>query len=248
MYDRAIGAPPFDTRGIRPDRRAGCLRRRGGGSLLLAAVLVGLVTTLALVAVSASARPAARVSRACEVPRLTGVTFAAAATRAAHAGCSLHVRGATLEDRAIQTVARQSPEHGGRATKVVLWLNPLCAGSVAYGPDLTEPLLTAGPTELRSGFYLVGGPLQRFSSAGCKRPAPSPQAGTVEVMNAAGALVATQTSTDGHFIEIPLAAGSYTVKGTFADASVNGLHPRKAESLVIPPGHTVRQDFFLDVP
>jgi hypothetical protein len=114
---------------------------------------------------------------------------------------------------------------------------------------LREPVLTPGSTELVSGFYIVGGPLARFSDPGCKRPAPPPYAGTVEVTNSSGAVVATQTSTRGHFVEIPLAAGSYTIAGTFLDATINGgVHPKESQSVVIPPGHTARQDFFLGVP
>jgi hypothetical protein len=67
-------------------------------------------------------------------------------------------------------------------------------------------------------------------------------------MNASGAVVATQTSIDGHFVEIPLPAGSYKVTGTFLDATDNGVHPKKTEAVVIPPGDTVRQDFFLSIP
>jgi hypothetical protein len=105
-----------------------------------------------------------------------------------------------------------------------------------------------GPTELVSGFYLTGGPLRRFSDPGCKRPAPPPGAGMVEVMNpTTGALVATQTSEHGDFVKIPLPAGSYTIRGTFLGATINGVHPHETESVVIPPDRMVRQDFFLSV-
>jgi hypothetical protein len=124
----------------------------------------------------------------------------------------------------------------------------LCWGSAAYGPKLEEPVITTGPTELVSGFYLVGGPLTRFSAPECRRPEPSPGAGTVEVTNAGGVLVATQTSTQDHFVEIALSPGSYTIRGTFLNATINGAHPTKTESVVIPAGDSVRQDFFLDIP
>ena len=68
------------------------------------------------------------------------------------------------------------------------------------------------------------------------------------MINPSGTVVATNTSTYGHFVEIPLAAGSYTVRGTFFSATVNGVHPTETQSLVIPPGSTVRQDFFLSIP
>jgi hypothetical protein len=210
--------------------------------------LLVVVTVLGVASVSASAQPIARASRTCAVPRLTTLTLTVARERAARAGCTLRVKGAELERATVQTVERQSPVRGRRASGVTVWLNPFCHGSAAYGPELAEPTVTPGPTELVGGFYLVGGPLARFSDPGCKRPAPPPGAGSVDVMNASGTIVATQTSNRGHFVVIPLPAGSYTITGTFGDATINGMHPKKTVSLVIPPGHTVRQDFFLSVP
>lgn len=130
-----------------------------------------------------------------------------------------------------------------------MWLNPLCRREALYGPELKEPLVSPGPTELVSGFFLIGGPLDHgFSSLGCKLPAPPPDAGTVEVASATGALVATQTSAQDHFVEIPLPPGTYTITATFLGATINEAHPRVSQTVVIPPGHTVRQDFFLNVP
>ncbi len=211
-----------------------------------ALVVAGVV--LCIATGSASARAAARVGSACHVPRLTGFTLSVARRRAAHGGCTLHVKGAKPEEPRVQTVERQSPR-GGHSSSVTVWLNPLCNGMAAHGPGLEEPIVTPGPTELISGFYLDGGPLVTFSDPGCKRPAPPPQAGTVEVTNTAtGAVVATQTSAHGKFVEIPLPAGSYTIVGTFLEDTENGVHPKESESVVIPPGHTVRRDFFLNVP
>ncbi len=156
------------------------------------------------------------------------------------------MKGATPVQAEIQTVAQQSPA-GGRSSRVTVWLNPYCFGEADYGPGIDEPVVKPGPTEVISGFYLIGGPLTRFSDPGCKRPAPPPGAGTVEVTNASGALVTTQSSTSGHFAEIPLPAGSYTITGTFLDATINGVHPKQSESVVVPPDHSVRQDFFLSI-
>jgi hypothetical protein len=207
------------------------------------------VMVLCVVSASASARPVVRVGRLCHVPRLTGLALSVARERAERAGCRLRVKGAALEEAQVQTVERQSPAGGGRSSsRVTVWLNPFCRREAAYGPELKEPLVTPGPTELVSGFFLVGGPLDhRFSDPGCKLPTPSPGAGTVEVTSTSGAVVATQTSTSGHFVEIPLPAGSYTITGTFLGATINGVHPREPEAVVIPPGHTVRQDFFLNI-
>jgi hypothetical protein len=212
-------------------------------------VLALAVAMLCIAAVSAGAHAARRTGSPCRAPRLKGLTLSLARKRAAHAGCTLRLKGATLKQAEVQTVARQSPAGGGHSSGVTVWLNPFCVGAAAYGPELREPVLTPGSTELVSGFYIVGGPLARFSDPGCKRPTPPPYAGTVEVTDSSGALVATQTSTRGHFAEIPLAAGSYTITGTFLDATINGgVHPKESQSVVIPPGHTVRQDFFLGVP
>jgi hypothetical protein len=158
------------------------------------------------------------------------------------------VKGAPLEQGRFQTVERQVPATGRRTSSVTVWLNPLCYREADYGPGISEPVVTAGPTKLVSGFYLVGGPLRHFSTAHCKLPAPPPGAGTVEVVNASGAIVATKSSTRGRFVEIPLSAGSYTIRGTFLDATINGVHPKRSESVAIPAGHTVRQDFFLSIP
>ncbi len=65
--------------------------------------------------------------------------------------------------------------------------------------------------------------------------------------NASGAVVATDTSVAGQFVEIPLPAGSYTIRGTFLGAASNGAHPIQSRALVVPAGHTVRQDFLLSI-
>jgi hypothetical protein len=200
----------------------------------------------------ATARPAAHARAACRAPRLTELTLTEARRLAAHAGCKLRLEGARLgraNGAEVQTVQRQSPAAGARASRVTLWLNPECFGSAAYGPELKEPVLEAGPTELVSGFYVVGGPLARFSSPGCRRPEPPPAAGTVEVLDpATGAVIARQTSVSGTLVQIPLAAGTYTIRGTFLDATVDEAHPVETQSVSIVAGYTVRQDFFLSVP
>jgi hypothetical protein len=211
--------------------------------------LVVAMTVLSVAAVSTSARPAARGASTCHVPRIAGLTLSVARGRAAHAGCRLRVKGAALKQPTIQTVERQSPAAGGRSSRVTVWLNPFCRGSAAYGPGLKEPVVRPGATELVSGFYLNGGPLARFSDPGCKRPAPPPGAGIVEVMNpTTGTVVATRTSESGRLVRIPLPAGSFTIRGTFLDATINSVHPQETKSVVIPPGRTVRQDFFLGIP
>ncbi|HEV3046613.1 MAG TPA: carboxypeptidase-like regulatory domain-containing protein [Solirubrobacteraceae bacterium] len=227
------------------------MRSRAAVSL---AVQAAAVTAAALVCAAATGTPAGaraggRQHGGCRAPRLAGLTVAEARTRAARAGCALRMRGAPLKLASVQTVLRQSPASGSRAARVTVWLNPMCFGSAASGPGLQEPVLKAGPTGLISGFYLAGGPLARFSTPGCHRPAPPPGAGTVEVLDpATGAVLATQTSGEGAFVRIPLPAGPYTIRGTFLDATTNGAHPTITQSVSIPAGYSVRQDFVLAVP
>lgn len=209
--------------------------------LALAATLLSLATTNAS---GAGARGAG-----CRVPRLKGLKLAEARERARHAGCMLRVQGAKLERARVQTVERQSPAGGKHAATVTVWINPLCHGSADYGPEITEPLLTPGPTELIAGFYLDGGPLALFSTPGCRRPEPPSGGGTVEVIDAAtGALLATQTAAYAHLAEIPLAPGTYKVIGTFAGATIDGQHATETMTVQVPAGHTVRQDFVLSIP
>ena len=158
------------------------------------------------------------------------------------------VKGAPPEEARVQTIERQSPGAHGRSATVTVWINPLCHRESAYGPGLNEPVATSGTTELVSGFYLVGGPLRVFSTAGCRLPPPRPGGGIVEVVGASGAVVATQTSREGHFVELPLPPGSYMITGTFLGATINGVHPKQTESVMIPAGETVRQDFLLSIP
>ncbi len=214
---------------------------------LASVVSLIIVTALCVASLNAAGRPAIAI-KVCHAPQLRGLTLDVARLKAAKAGCKLHLKGAAVKQPEVQTVDRQSPSAGRHSSTVTVWLNPFCFGSAAYGPAIAEPTVTPGPTELVSGFYLDGGPLARFSTPHCKRPEPPPDAGVVEVTNATGALVAAQTSTTGNLVKIPLPAGSYTIRGTFLNATTNGTHPTETQSLTIPTGHTVRQDFFLSVP
>ncbi len=210
---------------------------------------VVVITSLCLAsAPNAAVASRAHAGRPCRAPLLTGLTLEVARVRAKHAGCGLISKGAPIETASIQTVERQSPAVGRRSSHVAVWLNPACGGSAAPGPGVHEPTVTVGPTGLVSGFYLDGGPAIRFSSPGCKRPEPKPGAGIVEVSDASSAVVADVTSARGRFVEIPLTAGSYTIAGTFLEATINEVHPTQTESLVIPAGHSVRQDFVLSIP
>ena len=214
------------------------------------------MSLLAVAAVVASgvwvgAGNSAAAGGGCHAPLLEGLTFKLARAIAERAGCGIRVKGSPVTRAQTQTVARQSPAAGGVTSSVIVWLNPVCRkGGGKVAPEIHEPHIKAGPTELISGFYLVGGPPPHyFSAPKCPRhPEPPPGAGTVEVLDANGAVLATQTSVASHFVEIPLAPGSYTIRGTFLGATRDGTHPTENETVVIPAGHTVRQDFLLDVP
>jgi hypothetical protein len=247
---------------------------------------------------SVSATPAfAHAGTACRIPRLKGLTLAAARARVAHAGCRLRVSGAALRDAGAQTVARQSPGARARSANVTVWLNPLpakrneesragpatpvvvaplpqpepsppqparptcaaeglpVAGSRIREPELEGPFgeehITPGPTELVSGFFLDGGPAP---PPGCEWPAQTPSPGTVEVTNASGEVVATQASEDGHFVEISLPPGTYTIASTFVSATfckgigtADCVHPTETYEVTIAAGYTVRKDFIIQI-
>ena len=106
-------------------------------SVTMQRAFVVAVTVLSVAAMSAG--PATGVRSACHVPRITGLTLSVAREPAAHAGCTLRVKGAALKQSSIQTVDRQLPAAGGRSSSVTLWLNPFCRGSAAYGPGLRSP-------------------------------------------------------------------------------------------------------------
>ena len=210
-----------------------------------------VVTAVLASAVSVGVGSSAAAGGGCHAPLLEGLTFKLARTIAERAGCRIRVKGSPVTRAQVQTVARQSPAAGGVTSTMTVWLNPACRkGGGKVAPEIHEPHIKAGPAELISGFYLVGGPPPHyFSAPKCPRhPEPPPGPGTVVVLDASGAVLATQTSVASHFVEIPLAPGSYTVRGTFLDTTRNGTHPTKSETVVIPAGHTVRQDFLLNVP
>ncbi len=130
------------------------------------------------------------------------------------------------------------------------------AGSRIFDPELEGPFVnphvTPGPTELVNGFFLDGGPAP---PQGCEWPAPTPSPGMVEVMNASGEVVATQTSEVGHLVEIPLPPGTYTITSTFVSATfcrgagtANCVHPTETYAVTLTAGYTVRQDFVVQIP
>jgi len=217
----------------------------------LVAALVLVLLGLGVVGAAGAHRTEPPVRAAiCRVPRLTGLVLVVARPRAAKAGCTLRLLGAPVERPTVQTIRRQSPRPGRHVRVITVWVNPLCSGSAARGPGLSEPLVTRGPTELVSGFFLDGGPLRHWSEPRCGARRGTPGAGTITVSNAAGTVVvATQSVTDGKFGRIPLAPGTYTLTGTFANAFSNGQRIKtRPQTVTIGRGQTVRQDVVESIP
>jgi hypothetical protein len=121
-----------------------------------------------------------------------------------------------------------------------------CSQSADPGPPAGEPFVRRGPTELISGLYLDGGPAGRFRR--CHRGTPSP--GTLTVLDSAsGREVATRTIAAGHLATIPLAPGTYTITGAFADATRDGKPITTLPKEVrIPADRSVREDVVANIP
>ncbi len=230
------------------------MREREGRPATFPLAIVALLVAIAVLVCSAPGgalnSAAGSPGATCHAPLLEGLTFKLARVIVERAGCKVRVRGNPVTRARIQTIARQSPAAGAVASTVTVWLDRACPKGVPQTPEINEPHVTAGPTKLVSGFYVATGPPSHyFSAPKCPRhPEPPPAAGTVEVIDATGTVVATQTSAAQQFAEIPLPAGSYTIRGTFLGTTTNGVHPVESESVVIPAGHTVRQDFVLSAP
>lgn len=237
---------------------------RRGVSAALAIGIGGALGLAVVTAGSAAPRPTgeARVARrsrsGCSpVPQLTDLTLAKARLLAARSGCRIRVAGAPIHGPSGQRVrvfgsedqrriARQAPQPGARGKSIDVWLVAECAEMGAPGPPAGEPFVTAGPTELVSGLYIAGGPFEIFPGR-CRHGTPG--AGTIAVIDqASGATVASATITKGHLATIPLAPGTYTIDGTFADATVNGVPIKSSLSITIPAATTVRQDIVASVP
>ncbi len=243
--------------------------------------LLILWATFGLLALYDPASALATPHSACRVPRLTGLTLKAASARARRAGCRLRVEGAAHSG----TVVRQTPRARRSSAQVIVWLRAAvrphgalpvpaptpppgggessprsCTGGLVprgthdyetEGPYATEHL-TEGPSELVVGFFLDGGPAV---PPPCERP-PTPDAGTVEVLDSGGGVVATRSSQYEQLAAIALAPGSYTVNETFDAATICSTgsagtscdHPTQTRTVTIPAGYTVRVDFELDIP
>jgi hypothetical protein len=216
---------------------------RGG----VAAVIAVVVLAFAVSAGHASPVRSTRARSACDVPKLTGLTLRAARARAIHAGCTLRLLDVQPPGaRASQRVVQQVPTAGVSARPIRVWLAPRCPKPGPTALPAHEPLLTVGPTELISGFYVVGGPA--FPPWICPR-VPEPLADTVTVIDpASGMTMGSATVGQGQLAVIPLPPGTYTIRAAPA-TPVNNLAPRTSDQTVtIPAGMSVREDFIAAVP
>jgi hypothetical protein len=194
-------------------------------------------------------RPHAPRRAVCRVPRLTGLVVAVARRDVAKAGCRLRLQGAAVQAAEIQTIAQQLPRAGQRGLLITAWVNPLCAGSAANGPPPGEPTFAPGPSELISGLFVAGGPPVATSAPSCVFPPGGPGPGTITITDpATGADIATSTVADGQLATFPLPPGTYTISGTFANATINGQYAQASATVTIPGGEIVRQDVTLAIP
>jgi len=187
---------------------------------------------------------------ACEIPHLTGLTLRAARKRAANAGCKLSVVGTAAVGESNAPILKQEPGSGHTRAAIRVWTfsSPGCIGQADPGPPAGEPILTPGPTELISGLYLDGGPLAPLPGCTPRPGIPSP--GTIVVLNpVTGSVVASQSVALGRLATLALSPGTYSVQGTFGDATVNGQAIQTpAQTVTIPSGETVRQDVIANIP
>jgi hypothetical protein len=131
---------------------------------------------------------------------------------------------------------------------ITLWLNPSCFRPALSGPP--PPSVSAGPTRLVAGLFLVGGPLVPFSTPGCAYPPAKPWAGTITVTDpVSGDVVDSQDVDVGRRATFDLDPGTYTVTGTFANASSDD-QPIAAipVTITVADGTTVREDIIAGVP
>lgn len=145
---------------------------------------------------------------------------------------------------AIQTVRAQSVRPGQVAQVLSVTVNPLCPSSGLIGPPAGEPLLTAGPTQLKTGLFIEGGPFVYRSAPACKDLVGESSAGTITVVNSAGTVIAdAMRVTAGQLLDVNLTAGDYRVSGVFAGGNKVG-----PITVTVPAGEVVRRDLVLDVP
>lgn len=146
-------------------------------ALRLSVVAVGVLGRAVTVAAGSAAQPrtlAAHTGRdaasdTCRAPELAGLTLKKARVLAAQAGCKIRVvsgagklrrgSGRIPQLEPEQLIAGQVPRAGGQSHSIRVSLVPLCVQSALPGAPQGEPFVTAGPTELVSGLYLGGGPL-----------------------------------------------------------------------------------------
>jgi hypothetical protein len=192
---------------------------------------------------------AATLARCERLPALRGLALAAARVKAARSGCRLRVRNPGSSDDDLRLVADARLHRDRHGPFVEVRLDPLCYSMGAPGPPPGEPIVKAGPTQLISGLFLAGGPLEMYSAPTCSRVG-TPSPGTITVTDATtGATVATQAVASGGLATFPLPPGNYVIAGTFGNATVNGAPITTApQTVTVSSGYTVREDVVADIP
>lgn len=120
----------------------------------------------------------------------------------------------------IATTVTTTPSTPASGTPTVPLPTPAPIPCRPVGPPVL-PAAGPGPTAVVGGIYLSGGPTPDLNCVGPIGPTPA-VGGTVQVLNAAGDVVATQTVADGQTFTIALAPGTYTIQAATPMYKVNG--------------------------
>ena len=115
----------------------------------------------------------------------------------------------------LQTVGKQQPTAGSVTTAIALTANPVCLRASRAGPPRGEPIITAGPTRLVTGLFMVGGIAVAFSNPTCSYPPGQSSAGSITITNATRTIAIARTVHDRQLATFDLSPGSYTITGQF---------------------------------
>ena len=102
-----------------------------------------------------------------------------------------------------------------------------------------EPKYTAGSPALVSGLYIQGGAVP---PPPCRPEPRGPYGGRLVVRNG-GRVVVRRSDASGHLAHIPLAPGTYELRGRITNGPELG-----SVKVIVRSGQRVRQDLFEDVP
>ena len=112
------------------------------------------------------------------------------------------------------------------------------------GPPVL-PAAGPGPTALVGGIYIVGGAVNPPDCVGHVGPTP-PTAGTVQVVDSAGNVVATQMVPAGQTFTIAIPPGTYTLRGGPGSSPANFCHSNGP--VTVTRGNQTPVEVVCDVP